>query len=73
MTSTGPITVANGDILYPGKVATQAGSLELSKLMINSVLSQPEAWFECFDIRKFYLGTPLEDQEYVRIKLANIP
>ena len=35
------ITVADGDMFYPGKVATLTGFLELTKLVINSVLSRP--------------------------------
>ena len=62
-----------GYIFYPGEVATPTGSLELIKLMINSVLSQPGACFACFNIKNFYIDTSLEDQEYVRIKLTDIP
>ena len=32
------ITVAGGDILYPGDVAIPTGSLELIKMMISSIL-----------------------------------
>jgi hypothetical protein len=35
------ITVAGEKIFYPGEVATPTGSLELIKLMSNSVLSRP--------------------------------
>ena len=41
--------------------------------MINSVLLQPGACFACFNIKNFYIDTSLEDQEYVRIKLTDIP
>ena len=47
-------------------------SLELSKLLVNSVLSQKGATFGCFGVKNFYLGTPLNFPEYVRIKLADI-
>ena len=67
------ITVNGGDIYYDGDVATPTGSLELVKLMINSVLSRPNAQFACFDISNFYLDTPLEKPEYVRVKLTDIP
>ena len=59
------ITVNGGDIYYDGNVATPTGSLELVKLMINSVLSRHGAKFACFDIKTFYLDTPLEKPEYV--------
>eukprot|EP00804_Cyclotella_cryptica_P030727 CCRYP_009139-RA/>CCRYP_009139-RA protein AED:0.22 eAED:0.22 QI:0/0/0/1/0/0/4/0/733 len=47
--------------------------LELVKLMINSILSRPNAQFCTFDIANFYLGTPLDRPEYVRIRLDDIP
>ena len=66
------ITVNGGDIYYAGDVATPTGSLELVKLIINSVLSRPGAKFACFDLKHFYLDTPLEESEYVWIKLTEI-
>ena len=41
--------------------------------MINIVLSLPGAKFDCFDISNFYLETPLDLPDYVRVKLADIP
>jgi len=67
------ITVAGGHIIYPGDVGTPTGSLDLVKLMINSVLSRRNAKFVCFDAKNFYLQTPMERSEYVRIKLSDIP
>ena len=67
------ITIGGNRICYPGDCGTKTGSLELTKLLINSVISMPNARFACFDIKNFYLGTPLDQPEYVRIKLANIP
>ena len=67
------ITVTGGKIFYSGEVATPNGSLELIKLMINNVLSRPGTRFACFNINNFYLDTPLEDPEYVCIKLTDIP
>ncbi len=67
------ITVAGTNVNYPGDVATPTGSLELVKLMINSVLSRPGAKFACFDVKNFYLDTPMDRPEYVRIKASDIP
>ncbi len=53
------ITVGGNRISYPGDTGTKTGSVELVKLLINSVLSRPGANFACFDIKNFYLGTPL--------------
>ena len=67
------ITIAGTNIDYPGDVATPTGSLELVKLMVNSVLSRPGAKFACFDVKNFYLDTPLDRPEYVKIKASDIP
>lgn len=67
------ITVAGTNVNYPGDVATPTGSLDLVKLMINSVLSRPGAKFACFDVKNFYLDTPMDRPEYVRIKASDIP
>ena len=67
------ITVAGSQICYPRNVGTPTGSLDLVKLIINSVLLHRNAHFLCFDLKNFYLRTPMEISEYVRIKLSDIP
>ena len=67
------ITVACLRICYLGDIGTSKGSLDLVKLMINSVLSCLNAHFVCFDAKKPYLQTPMNRPEYVRIKLSDIP
>ena len=67
------ITIAGGHILVPFDVSTPTGSLELVKLMINSVLSRQNARFADFDIKNFYFDTPMDNPEYVRVKLEDIP
>ena len=67
------ITVEGGDIYYPVDVATPTGSLELVKFMINSMISILVACFSCFYVKNFYLDTPLENTEYVRFRLQDIP
>jgi hypothetical protein len=67
------ITIGGNNIAYPGNVGTPTGSIELIKLLINSVLSQPNACFATMDLKDFYLCTPLDQPEYVRIKITDIP
>ena len=67
------ITVAGSQICYPGDVGAPIGSLDLVKLIINSVLLRCNVHFVCFDFKNFYLQTPMERSEYVRIKLSDIP
>ena len=66
------ITVKVNRVRYPGYVATPIGSLELLKLIINSTISCTGASFDCFDIKNFYLDTPMDRSEYSRIKLSVI-
>ena len=49
------ITVTVSQICYPGDVGTPTGSLDLVKLIINSVLSRRNARFVSFDFKNFYL------------------
>ena len=67
------ITVAGSQICYPGDVGTPTSSLDLVKLTINSVLLRRNARFVSFDLKNFYLQTPMEQSEYMPIKLSNIP
>ena len=67
------ITVAGSQISYPGDVGTPTGSLDLVKFMINSVLSRRNARFVSFDLKNFYLQTPMDRSEYFCIKLSDIP
>jgi hypothetical protein len=67
------ITIGGNRICYPGDTGTKTGSLELVKLQLNSVLSTDDARFACYDLKNFYLGTPMDRPEYVRIRLSDIP
>ena len=67
------ITVSGSRICYPGDICTPKCSLDLIKLIINSVLSCRNAQFFCFDAINFYLQTPMDRPEYARIKLSDIP
>ncbi len=62
------ITVGGNLICYPDNSGTNTASLELIKLMLNNVISRKGPRFACIDIKKYYLDTPMEDPEYVRIK-----
>ena len=67
------ITICGTNVCYPGYVGTNTASLELFKLIINSVLSRVGAKYLCFNIEFFYLSTPLGRPEYVKIQLSKIP
>ena len=67
------ITVTGSQICYARDVGTPTGLLDLVKLIINSVLSHRNARFVSFDLKIFYLQTPMKRSEYVRIKFSDIP
>ncbi len=66
------ITIGGNRICYSGNVGTNTASLELVKLLLNSVLSRKGAWFSTIDLKNFYLDIPMPDSEYVCIKLSDI-
>ncbi len=67
------ITLGGNCICYPGYVGTYTASLELLKLLLNSVLLQKGARFSSIDLKNFYLDTPMPKPEYVCIKILDIP
>jgi hypothetical protein len=67
------ITIGGNLTCFPGDVGTNTASLELVKLLLNSVLSQKGARSSSIILKNFYLDTPMIDLEYVRIKISDIP
>ena len=67
------ITLAGGHICVPYYVYTPTVSLELVKMMINSVLSRRNAKSAAFDVKNFYLDTTMGNPEYFRVQLKDIP
>ena len=45
-------------ICFPGNMGTNTMSLKLVKLLLNSMLSCPGAWFSFIDLKNFYLDSP---------------
>jgi hypothetical protein len=66
------ITIGSSQIYYPGVVGTNTASLELVKILLNSVLSRKGMHLSTIDLKKIYLDTPMPDPEYVRIKMSDI-
>ena len=67
------ITVGSNLIKYPYELTTRTADLTTSKIMWNSVISTPGARFACSDAKNFYLCTPLDRNEYMRIPIKLIP
>ena len=67
------ITEGGNLIKYPYKLTTRTADFTTSKIMWNSVISAPGAQFECGDAKNFYLCTPLDRNEYMRMPIKLIP
>ena len=52
---------------------TPTADLLTVKLHLNSVISTPGARFMGIDIKNFYLNTPMDRPEYLKMKLDNFP
>jgi hypothetical protein len=57
--------VGGNQIDYPGRVSTPTAGITTMKLLFNSVVSTPNARLVVFDLKDFYLGTPMERYEYM--------
>jgi hypothetical protein len=67
-------TMVGNQIIYDGNVSIPTANLTTTvKVLINSVLSTPNATFMSIDIKDFYLDTPMARHEYVRIPIKYIP
>jgi hypothetical protein len=67
------LTVGGNLIDYPGDVSTKTAGLTTAKLLFNSVISTPEARFMGIDVKNFYLNTPMDRYEYMRLPIDLIP
>eukprot|EP00957_Ditylum_brightwellii_P009149 692015-Ditylum_brightwellii.AAC.1 len=67
------ITVGCNLIEYPGEVHTPTTDMDVAKLLFNSVISTPRARFFTLDIKDFYLNTPMEQYEYIKILFHLVP
>ena len=65
-------TIGGDRINYPGDVAARTADMEVVKALLQSTLAD-DADFMTIDIKDFYLNTPLERKEYLRIGLRYIP
>jgi hypothetical protein len=67
------LTVGGDQLDYDGDTAAHVASIPTVKCLLNSVLAEPKAKFMCVDIKNFYLGTPMETAEYMRINAKDVP
>ena len=67
------LVMGGNRIKYPGEVGTPTAEMLLVKILLNSVISTRGAKFMSIDIKNFYLATPMERYEYLKLKLCDIP
>jgi hypothetical protein len=67
------LTVGGNLIQYSGDVSTRSADLTTSKSLWNRTISTEGAKYMCLDVKKYYLGTPMESFEYMRIPIKLIP
>jgi hypothetical protein len=58
---------------YPDNCGTPTADLLTVKLLLNSIISTPNAKFMTIDIKDFYPLTPMKRYEYFRMKLELFP
>jgi hypothetical protein len=67
------ITVGGNLIDYPGEPTTRITDMITSKILWNSTLSTPNARYMCADMKNFYLCTPMDRPEYMKMKADLFP
>jgi hypothetical protein len=65
-------TIGGDRLPYPGAVSARTADMEVVKVLLNSALSD-DAELMTLDIKDYYLGTPLDRPEYIRIDIKFIP
>lgn len=66
-------TVGGDKLDYIGDLSTKTSDMVTAKIMFNSVLSTPDAFFMGLDIKDFYLNTAMDRYEYMKIPVKAIP
>eukprot|EP00804_Cyclotella_cryptica_P014354 CCRYP_015562-RA/>CCRYP_015562-RA protein AED:0.34 eAED:0.35 QI:0/0/0/1/1/1/3/0/445 len=67
------LTVVGTYINYPGNTTIPTSDLTTAKLLFNSVVSTDGATFHGGNLKVFYLNTPMDRLEYMRLKFDLIP
>ncbi len=67
------LTVSGNRITYPGDCSTPTVNMVTVKIHLNSVISTKGAHYCTIDLKDFYLITPMERPEFMRMKLGKLP
>jgi hypothetical protein len=66
-------TVCGDCFFCAADVSTKVADLTTAKILLNSVISTPDAKFQGMNIKDFYLGTSMTQYEYMHIPLQMLP
>jgi hypothetical protein len=66
-------TVGGDQADHPGNVSAKTADLTTAKILVNSVLSTTNGKMVTTDLKDFYLGTPMERYECMRIPIHMLP
>ena len=67
------LTMGGDRINYPEDCGTPTADMILFKILVNSIISTPNAKCLMLDIKDFYLNTPMKRPEFMKLKLSDIP
>jgi hypothetical protein len=67
------ISMGGNLINYPGGCGTPTADLITVKLLLNSIISTPNAKFMTLDLKDFYYMSPMKCYNYFRMKLELFP
>ena len=67
------LTVGGDRINYPFDVSTPTADLTTIKMLWNSTISSKKARFCTMDVKNFYLMTPMERPEFMRLPISLLP
>ena len=59
--------------MCPFDVSTPTVEMMTVKMHLNSIISTKGAQYCTIDLKDFYLNTPMERPEYMRMKLKDLP
>ena len=66
------LTIGSDRVNYLGFCGTPTVIWTTVKLLLNIIISTINAHFMTIDIKYFYLNTPMERSEYMRLKLSDL-
>ena len=67
------LTVGGDRVRYPGDSGTPTVDFTTLKIILNCIVSTPNAKFMIIDEKYLYLNTPMAGSEYMRIKICDLP